>query len=134
MMTEVGAAIEEIRTELDASAIEFSADLCDIVLLTSGQDDSGGHGDTTSTVASDIPCSVEALAQPVTRVVGGRVLTGLDHQITLPSNANTRAILPKHKIVVDPRGNTPALTFNDPVILEDSLGPFVVVHASLGVG
>lgn len=130
-MSDVGDAMDEVRSELDGSASEFMADVCDVILLTPGQDDSGGSGNTASTVVADVPCSYEALKQPFDKQIGGRVLIGLTHKITLPSNSNTQAILPKHKIVVDARGNTPSLTFNDPVVLSGSLAPFVTVAASL---
>jgi len=132
-MSEVGDTINEARTELDAEAAGFMADNCDIILLTSVNDDSGGSGDTASTVVADVPCSYRSLKAPIDMRVAGKTIVGLTHQVTLPSNAYTQAILPKHKIVVDARGNTPSLTFQDPVVLADSLGPFVEVAASLGV-
>lgn len=133
LMSKVGDGIEKVRTKLDAKAAKFMADNCDIILLASAVDDSGGSGDTPSTVAADVPCGYKALKVPVDMKAGGKTIIGLTHQITLPSNAYTQAILPKHKIVVDARGNTPAMTFQDPVVLPDSLGPFVIVNASLGV-
>lgn len=132
-MSVLGDAINQVRSQLDSAASQFMADTCSIILLTSSQDDSGGSGDTPSTVGSSIPCLVEALKVPLQKQVGGRMITGLDHQITLPANSTTAAILPKHKIVVAARGVTPEMTFNDPVVLPDSLGPFIVVAASLGV-
>lgn len=131
-MSDVGNAINQIRTALNAAASSFMADTCDIVLLTPGNDDYGGSTNTPTTVASNVPCDYEALS-PFQTEIGGRLITGRTHKLTLPSNATTEAILPKHKIVVAARGNTSALTFNDPIVLPDSLGPFLEVAASLAV-
>lgn len=131
-MSEVGDAITEVRSELDASASEFMADTCTIKLISPSSDDYGGSTDNETTVASDIPCDYKAIS-PQQLVLAGKSVVGRTHTITLPSNANTEAILPKHKIVVGARGNTPALTFNDPVVLPSSLSPFLTVAVSLGV-
>lgn len=131
-MSDVGNAINQIRAALSAAAPAFMADTCDVFLLTPGPDDYGGSTNTSSTVASSVPCDYEALS-PFQTEIGGRLITGRTHKITLPSNATTEAILPKHKIVVAARGNTPALTFNDPIVLPDSLSPFLEVAATLAV-
>ncbi|HEX5704869.1 MAG TPA: hypothetical protein VFX97_16850 [Pyrinomonadaceae bacterium] len=108
------------------------ADTCTIKLVSNSLDEFGGSTDTESTVASDVPCDYIAI-RPEQLEIAGKSVVGRTHTITLPSNANTEAILPKHKIVVNARGSTPALTFNDPVVLPSSLEPFLTVAATLGV-
>lgn len=132
MVSEVGSAIDEVRTELAAVAGEFMADTCTIKLITPSSDDFGGSTDSETTVASNIPCDYESLG-PQQVIVGGKVVTGRTHKIKLPFTASTAGILPKHKIVVAAQGVMPELTFNDPIILPGSLGPFLEVAATLGV-
>ena len=131
-MSRVGDGITRVRSKLDAKASKFMADTCTIKLVTPSSDDYGGSTDTETTVASDVPCNYKAL-NPLQTEIAGRSVIGRTHTITFPSNANTEAILPKHKIVVNARGNTPALTFNDPIVLPGSLEPFLTVAATLGV-
>lgn len=124
----VAQGIEQIRSALNRSARQFFPDLCSISSLVPSTDDSGGSGDTATPLASNVPCSYKSLS-PSQLQVAGRVLVGLSHVIKLPSNAVTQGIKPTQQIVIAARGNTPALTFQNPVVLDNATAPFVSVAA-----
>lgn len=130
-MNEVGIAINELRSELADVAVEFMADSCSIFYISETDDERGGYGPSQALIAADVPCDYEVLRQPVDKAVGGEVITNLDHKLTLPSSPQAHLLDPRYRIVVDSRDDVGQLLFKSPVVLEDSLGPFVEVAAVL---
>lgn len=132
-MNELAEGISDVRAELAADADEFMADLCTLTVRAFVPDGYGGSTETTSTPATNIPCSWEALGSPIERPTAGAAPSLLTHKITMPSTAATEAIRSNYRIIVAARDHTPALTFEHPTILGGSLAPFCTVAASLNV-
>lgn len=130
-MSEVGTAINEVRDDLALVASEFMADVCDLKAVTTVAGTHGGSTTSEATPASNVPCDYEPLKLPLERQIAGSGVTAGTHKLTLPSTPATQAIRPNYKIVVQANGDVPALTFEHPVILSDSLDPFVTLTASL---
>jgi hypothetical protein len=129
-MSEVGSAIDEVRSELAGVAGEFMPDTCSITKNPTA--DGGASGDTLvpTTSTTNIPCSYKSLGLGSQDVVGGDAQLA-SHRLTLPTTQATVLIKPEDRITVKARGGYPALVFQRPVIVNDSLSVFVKVNATL---
>lgn len=129
-MSKVGNAINKVRTKLDAKAEKFMADTCSLLWLSQVDDGRGGWTNTQLLIASNVPCSYAGLSNS-DKQLAGKVLTDQGHNVTLPCNADTQIISPNHQLLVAARGVTPSLLFKSPIVLKNSLTPFVNVAAAL---
>lgn len=131
-MSEVGSAIDEVRSELAAAASEFMPDLCDVVADgTVTVDGFGGTSVSDSVLATNVPCQYEAMTTPVQRQIGEGPITTLTHILTLPATAITKVIRPHYRIVVHASGDQPQLTFRNPVTIDGSMSVFTKLAAEL---
>lgn len=132
-MSDVGDAIDEVRTDLAADAADFMADVCALIpplLVTQG----AGHTLGEGTPVTGIPCNHEQIGGGgVTFHDGESVVTKTD-RLELPYTSQTIAITRQHKIKVTARGVNTQLIFEQPVIKPDSLSPFLQVFAVLTEG
>lgn len=106
-------------------------DTCDVINRTSTGGSSGGMTISETTIASDVPCLYEERIYSNSVLSAQQTQTFVTHDLYLISSAATRAIQPDYKIVVAPRGNIPELTFENPVRLDETLGPLVHLGARL---
>lgn len=129
----LATSIAGVRAKLSAKASKFMPDLCDLTSRTYAAGATGGRTETSTPAGTNIPCSYRLRKTPIEQQKAGASTSLLDYDLIMPSYATTEAIRPHYKIVVQPRDNTGALTFENPVILSESLAPFVVVAAALKV-
>lgn len=130
-MSELSDAIEEARSELNSASSEFLANVCNLVTSTEVPDGFGGTVTSFTTVATNVPCSYKAMANPMQRQIAGGPITTLTHVITMGSNAVTKRITPDYQIVIPAHDDFPALTFEQPVTVDGSLSPFIKLAAVL---
>lgn len=132
-MSEIGDAIDEVRSELAADAADLSADVCTLIppaLVTQGSGHTLGEGEHIT----GIPCTHEQVGGGgVTFHDGGSVVTKT-HRLEMPFTSETVAINRQYKIMVEARGLNPQLIFEQPVIKTDSLSPLLQVFAVLTEG
>lgn len=105
-------------------------DRCNVINRTYTPDNSGGSTITDTSVASNVPCLIERRSHRSTQLAGGQI-SNVDHDLYIIASAATRGIKPSYVINVLARSDNPARTFEQPVILEETLGPLVVVGATL---
>ena len=105
-------------------------DRCNVINRTYAPDNTGGSTLTDTTVASSIPCLIEKRTFRSTQLAGGQI-SNIDHDLYMIASSVTRNIKPSYIINVLARGDNPARTFEQPVLLEETLGPLVVVGATL---
>lgn len=129
-MSEVGSAIEEVRSAIAGAASEFMPDLCDIQSTTPGSDDWGAPGQTPTTVAANIPCKYRALSSSERAIAGGTTGT-VTHEITMPVTAATLAIKQHYRIRVLANGIVPEMIFDSPFPQLGAMEPFLNVYANL---
>jgi hypothetical protein len=91
-------------------------------------------GGTTQTdgsaVASNVPGLIEAVREGAITLAGGQIVQ-VSHKIYLIASATTRVIKPNYALVSAARSDSPSRRFEQPVLLEETLGPLVVVGATL---
>jgi hypothetical protein len=109
----------------------FGEDLCSIKTFTSTPDGFGGTTEVETIVASGIKCFIEGPSSPSEYQIGGAALTTLPHTIIMEATAATKAIKSDYLIVVAPRNDKGALTFERPITLDGSYTPLVQVAAVL---
>lgn len=126
-MSEVGDAIEEVRTELAGSASEFMPDLCDLI-PPSLQEQGAGHTIGEGTVIFNIPCLHEHIGGGVSFHDGESVVTKTE-RLQLPFSSSTVAIKREYQIKVHARGLNPQMILEHPVIRTDSMSPLLQVLA-----
>lgn len=107
-----------------------SPDRCNVVNRTLTTGSYGGSTIAETTVASNVPILYEERIYGSTQVVGG-TQSFITHDLYLISSSATRSIQPDHKIVVAARGDIPALIFEEPIRLDESLSPIVHLGAKL---
>jgi hypothetical protein len=105
-------------------------DRCNVINRTYTPDNSGGSTITDTAVASNVPCLIERRTFRSAQLAGGQV-SNVDHDLYIIASAATRGIKPSYVINVLARSDNPARTFEQPVVLEETLGPLVVVGATL---
>lgn len=105
-------------------------DLCDVVRVSTATDDYGGATSTETTLASDVPCLYEDRTHKPFQAAG-MASGAMTHDLFLLSTAVTKNIQPHYKIVVAARDDTPELTFEDPIRLDESLSPLVHLGVNL---
>jgi hypothetical protein len=91
-------------------------------------------GGTTQTdgspVASNVPGLIEAVRGGSITLAGGQVIE-VSHKIFLIASATTRVVKPNYALVSAARSDSPSRRFEQPVLLEETLGPLVVIGATL---
>lgn len=113
-----------------AVAVPAFPDLCSLkVPGTPTPDGYGGTTETETTAASGIRCLYEPLSRSMKRL-GGAQITTQTHRITMEATSATRVIRDHYKIVIAAR-LAPELTFENPVTLDGSFAPIVMVAAEL---
>jgi hypothetical protein len=106
-------------------------DRCSIYNVTYPVNNDGGTTQTDgSAVASNVPCLVEEKIYGSSQLAGGQVAS-ITHRLYLIASAATRVIKPNYAIVVAARSDNPSRRFEQPVLLEETLGPLVVIGATL---
>lgn len=132
-MSDIGDAINEVRTDLATDAADFMADVCSLIppaLVAQGSGHTLGEG----AHVTNIPCNHEQIGGGgVTFHDGESVVTKTD-RLELPYTSQTIAITRQHKIKVAARGVNTQLIFEQPVIRVDSLSPLLQVFAVLTEG
>jgi hypothetical protein len=105
-------------------------DRCNVVNRTATTGTSGGATYADTTTATAVPCLYE---ERIYRLIqaAGEPATYATHNLFLIKSAATEAIQPDYKIVVAARGDTPQLTFENPIRLDESLSPLVHLGAVL---
>lgn len=133
-MNELASAIEEVRTELAGAANDILFDLCDIYapLFTEGGSAGDSVGLNPTPVATNVNVTYKGLGGTKEFVVGGEAYTA-SHQLKMVRTATTVAITPRHRLALKARGLTPALIFEKPFTVEDSISPLLKVNATLVV-
>ncbi len=129
-MSDIGDAIQGVRSELNTAAPEIFPDVCDVFNLTNTTDEFGNPVPVTATMASGVPCKYEAMGKTEQIIAEGEQTT-LSHKLKMSVTPDTLAIKPNYRIVVAANGETPELTFENPTSLLGSFSPFMVVAANL---
>lgn len=127
-MSQSAALISEMSGAVEI-ALQFFPDRCSIIDVDDETPD--GFGGTTST-ETEIESDLEAYVQRLTRTmieIGGAKITSQTHLLTVRATDNTRAIKPHQKLVIAAR-ELPERTFFDPVTLNDSFAPLVLIAAT----
>jgi hypothetical protein len=106
-------------------------DRCNVYNVTFTANNDGGATQVDgSPVASSVPCLIEKQTFNSSQLAGGQV-SNVTHRLYLIASATTRVIKPNYAIVVAARSDNPSRRFEQPVLLEETLGPLVVVGATL---
>jgi len=106
-------------------------DRCNVYNVTYTNDGTGGNTATDGTaVATNVPCLLEEKLFKSGQLAGGAV-SEITHKLFLIASSTTRAIKPNYVIVVAARSDNPSRRFVNPVLLEETLGPLVVLGATL---
>lgn len=95
-----------------------------------GPDGWGGTTDTAPAVASNVKCLYEDDSDSTSQVAGGP-LSYVTHKIYLIASSAVRNIASDYKIVIAARGDMPSLTFEQPVVIDSTFNPIVVVGAKV---
>lgn len=133
-MNDLAEAIEEVRNELANEGNEILFDECDIYapLFVDG----GPLGDTVTLnpipVARNVGITYKGLSKGKEINVGGESYIAF-HALRMARTAINVLITPRHQLRVKPRGKTPQLIFEKPVIDEDSVSPLLELNAILVV-
>jgi hypothetical protein len=114
-----------------AIGVQAFPDLCSLRVPGTGTPDGfGGTTETETTVASGVRCLYEPLSKSM-KTLGGAQITTQTHRITMEATtATTRAIRDHYKIVIASR-LVPEMVFRNPVTLDGSFAPIVMVAAEL---
>jgi hypothetical protein len=113
-----------------AVALPVFPDRCSLIVPgTPVPDGFGGSTETETTAASNVRCLYEPLSKSM-KVLGGAKITTQTHRITMEATSATRVIQDHYKIVIAAR-LVAELTFRNPVTLDGSFAPIVMVAAEL---
>lgn len=132
-MSDVGDAIDEVRTDLATDAADFMADVCTLIpplLVAQGSGHTLGEG----THVTSIPCNHEQIGGGGVTFHDGESVVTKTHKLELPFTSATVLITRQYKIKVTARGFNSQLIFEQPVIQVDSLSPLLQVFAVLTEG
>lgn len=133
-MSELGDAINEVRTELASAASEFMFDLCDLIPDPSLVAQGAGHTLTDSAAVTSIPCTHKQLGGGGVRIDDGESVVTKTHKVTLPYTSDTVLIDRHYQIRIHARGFNPQVIFEQPVRQVDSASPFVSVLVTMTEG
>jgi hypothetical protein len=113
----------------------LGADTCQIKSDADGVTNDGWGSFTESqSVLATVNCYYEELTEADSQqVVSGGIVTVKSHRITMEATSITRAIKPSHIIIVLARDDHPAITFEQPTVMESSYSPLVKVAAQARV-
>ena len=117
------------KTAFEALITE-SPDRCTVYNRTYANDNAGGTTATDTAVASSIPVIYSEFRFRTGMIVGGS-LAEVTHKLRLKDSAATKAIKPNYVIVVAARDNNPARTFENPIVIEETMNVGVVLAATL---
>ena len=129
-MNELATAIEDIRAELATVAPEIFPDACEIVSISTTTDEFGNPLEVRTVIASNVPMKYSAMSSSE-KIIGEGEQSVLSHKLKMGVTADTITITPSYQIVVEARGESPKLTFENPTSLIGSFSPFMVVAANL---
>lgn len=121
----IAAARASIEADPDAHGL---IDRCNVVGRTEAPDGFGGSITTETTLESDIPCKYNEKVYSSTQVSGGP-LSHVTHRLYLLISSVTRAIQSDQKIVVVARGDMGQQIFEQPIRLDRTHSPLVIVGA-----
>jgi hypothetical protein len=124
-------SLQDLIDEAKELAESLCEDTCSIIDVEAVTDEFGGQTPSTVTVASEIPCLVEAQRDMPGTVIAGAVGSITRTTIFLKSTAETQLITPDYEIVVDARGDKPERTYVDPRILDNSYEVLLTISAKL---
>jgi hypothetical protein len=106
-------------------------DRCSIYNVTFTNNGDGGTTQVDGTaVVSNVPCLIEKQKYNSSQLAGGQY-SEITHKLYLIASTTTRVIKPNYAIVVAARSDNPSRRFEQPVLLEETLGPLVVIGATL---
>lgn len=132
----MGSWIADLMLEAAPLVIGQFNDLCDIKNLVKKNVDGQMVEDTAlSTTVSNIKCTYEpwrmhsdpTLHMPLSEVDSASVT----HKILMEATAATLAIKQNYIITIHARDGRPALLFEQPIRLDESLSPLIIVAAIL---
>jgi hypothetical protein len=108
-------------------------DTCTVKAPTAGAADGfGGEADTLTTVATGVKCAFEWTRELALAVYGGAVTGTIRTEIYLElSDVDLQSIGTGWQVIINARGNKPALTFEDPRRLDESNEILLAVSAKL---
>lgn len=93
-----------------------------------------GDGGTTqidgSPVASNVPCLIQQKSYRTGALTGDNY-SSITHELLLIASSTTRNVKPNYAVVVSARGDSPARRFEQPVTLEETMGPLVLLGVKL---
>ena len=126
------ALLASARTLIESAPDDAGLiDRCSVYNVTYTGDGTGGSGASDGApVATNVPCLIEEKIYHSGQVGGGG-MAAITHRLYLIASSTTRGIKPNYAIVVAARSDNPARRFEQPIILEETLGPLVVLGATL---
>jgi hypothetical protein len=112
---------------------DYLPDTCTISGIASGGPDGfGGETDTHPEMITGVKCLYEPERDQPLREIGGATMGVIRHRIFLKlEDAALQAIGPNYQIVIDARGDKPAMTFEDPRRLDESNEVLLAISAKL---
>jgi hypothetical protein len=126
--------IEKVREKLVTKSRKFLIDECDIYAPMFI--DGGAAGDSVTLnptpIATSVGVTCKGLSKGKEVTVGGESYIA-SHKLTMARTAINVTITPRHQLRVKPRGRTPMLVFDKPVIDENSVSPLLELNAVLVV-
>ena len=129
-MSDIGDAIQGVRSELNTAAPEIFPDVCDVFNVTNTTDAFGEPVPVITTVVSGVPCKSQAMGSSEQIIAEGEQTT-LSHKLKMGITPSTVMIKPNYRIVMAANGDVPEQTFENPTSLIDSFSPFMVLAANL---
>lgn len=116
--------------ESDPDAIGFIDRATVYGKTETGPDGWGGTTETTPAVASNVKCLYEEDSSSTAQVAGGPS-SYITHKLYLIASSAVRNIASDYKIVIAARGDMPSMAFEQPIVLDSSFDPIVVVGAKV---
>ncbi len=111
-------------------ALQTFPDLCTVYSVTSTPDGFGGTSETLVSAIDDVQCFYEPLSQREQQIAGAQIPL-YTHRVMMPATPETLAIKPSYRIVIAERGDTPELTFENPLPETGSFTPLMKVMATV---
>lgn len=133
-MSEVGDAINEVRTEVGAAVSEFLPDLCELIEIGLGSDGHSGLRPTETSRATNVPCKYDEATGSPNKLESGHVGYESTHILTFGASNATMAITPKYVVKVLANGDRPITFFEQPVRMKGSMQVFVKYRAKETTG
>lgn len=112
------------------AVIAESPDVCTVYSRTFTNDNTGGTTQSDTAVASDVPIIYTERTFNSSQIAGGSQ-SHVTHELFLLPSAAVIAIKPNYVIVVDARDDIGALTFEQPVVIDNTFDMLVHIGAML---